>query len=208
MIVSQHEINPKVLEHIEANRGLLTPDFSSYANERKRAWIGCEGPLSFNRDFELAPFSYESILWQWLSWFCRTNLDFEPELALLHVGGADCSDPTDNPLNGPGGECGIKSHRDAAYADYRAVGINLVGKATFGYRAVYPKIGSWSPKTNDTAPIEHVHMVAGTCVQFNCKNPHFAEVGPNRWAINAWRVSDRRRDDYLRFLAREGLTHP
>jgi hypothetical protein len=35
---------------------------------------------------------------------------------------------------------------------------------------------------------------------FNCKNPHFAQVGPNRWCINAWRIRDKRREDYEQCL--------
>lgn len=126
-------IDPTVLRYVEKNRHRLTPDFSSYANRRMRAWLGVEAPLSDSQVFKSAPFGYDSPLWKWLHTLCTGWLDFEPEVALLHVGGADCSDPEDAPLEGRGGQCGIKKHRDAGYGDWRAVGINLCGEATFGY---------------------------------------------------------------------------
>lgn len=202
LLVSEHRISDSVIAYIEANRHRLTPDFSTYANQRMRAWIGAEGPLSNNQSFQVAAFSYTDPLWIWLEKFCKQNLNFIPEVALLHVGGADCSDPEDRPTEGRGGECGIKMHRDAGYADFKAVGINLIGEATFGYRDCYGTLDRWSPNAKEIhdTEIQWAKMVRGTCVTFNCKNPHFAQVGPNRWCINAWRISKNRRDDYNRFL--------
>jgi hypothetical protein len=128
-------------------------------------------------------------------------LNFDPEVALLHVGGADCGEPEVSPMEGNGGQCGIRQHRDAGYADYRAVGINLHGEATFGYHYQYLYDDRWSKEQNNPAPLQHVEMTSGTCVIFNCKNPHFAQVGPNRWCINAWRISKKRRADYDNFIA-------
>ena len=204
LTVIQKEIHPKVLEYVEQNRHLLTPDHSQYANERLRAWVGAEAPLTSNRTFLTAPFSYESPLWIWLKNFCNTHLEFDPEVALLHVGGANCGDPEEAPLQGSGGQCGIMQHRDAAYADYCAVGINLAGEATFGYSSYYPYQDRWTriEEQNKNAPIQHVKMVRGTCVKFNCKNPHFAQVGPNRWCINAWRISEKRRAEFEAFIGK------
>lgn len=200
LTVIQADIPVGVIEYIEQHRSLLTPDHSQYANERLRCWLGAEAPLTDNRTFLPVPepFGYESRLWVWLSKFCQAYLNFEPEVALLHVGGADCSDPEQVPLDGHGGECGIRRHRDASYADYRAIGINLQGDATFGYQSFYPEQDRWTPQAqqNQAAKLEHVQMTAGTSVAFNCKNPHFAQVGPNRWCINAWRISDKRRKDF------------
>lgn len=101
-------------------------------------------------------------------------------------------------MDGHGGECGIRRHRDAAYADFCAVGINLKGEATFGYQSYYPYQDKWTrpEEQNKNAVLEHVKMIDGTCVKFNCKNPHFAQVGANRWCINAWRISAKRRDEF------------
>lgn len=199
--VKQNKISEECITYIEANRDRLTPDVSSYANNRMRAWIGAEAPLADKFNFESAPFGPEDKLWKFVVWYCKSYLEFTPEVALLHVGGADCSDPDENAIEGRGGECGIKMHRDAGYADFRAVGINLIGDAVFGYRAVYPGF-SWVPQhqQNEDAPIQRVKMTSGTSVIFNCKNPHFAQVGPNRWCINAWRISNKRRDDYNEFM--------
>lgn len=201
LTVVHTNIPQEAIEFVEQNRHLLVADHSQYATDRMKAWIGAEAPLSDNRTFQPAVFGYNSRLWVWLEKFCKLYLDFEPEIALLHVGGADCSDPEETPLDGRGGECGIRRHRDAAYAAYRAVGINLMGEATFGYQSFYPHQDRWSPREeqNASAQVEHVKMTSGTCVAFNCKNPHFAQVGPNRWCINAWRISDKRRSEFEKF---------
>jgi hypothetical protein len=201
LTVYQTTIHPAVLDYVQQNRHLLTSDLSQYARERLRGWIGAEAPLSDKQHFKPAPFGYGSPLWKWLTNFCNKYLSFDPEIALLHVGGANCGDPDEAPEDGHGGQCGIMKHRDAAYADYAAVGINLLGEATFGYRSHYPYQDRWTaiPEQNKDAPLEHVKMTAGTCVKFNCKNPHFAQVGPNRWCINAWRISGKRREEFERF---------
>lgn len=190
-----------MIEFVESHRHLLVPDFSNYANERLRAWVGSEAPLTDSRTFQPAAFGYDSFLWKWLEKFCNDQLDFNPEIALLHVGGADCSNPEEKPMDGHGGECGIRRHRDAAYADFRAVGINIKGEATFGYQSFYPYQDRWtSPaEQNKNAILEHVKMTEGTCVKFNCKNPHFAQVGPGRWCINAWRISSKRREEFEKY---------
>lgn len=200
LTIVQASINPKVIEYLEENKHLLVPDVSNYAKGRYRAWIGMEAPLTDKVPFKEAPFGYETPLWKWLTLFCDKYLNFVPEVGLVHIGGADCSDPEDNPVDGGGGECGIKMHRDAGYADFRAIGINLKGVATFGYKAFYPDQDKWSKEGNPNPPIQTVKMTTGTAVAFNCKNPHFAQVGPNRWCINAWRISNKRREEYLAAL--------
>lgn len=197
LTVVQTEINPLLIEYLEQHKHLLVPDVSNYAKGRYRAWVGLEAPLTDKVPFKPAPFGYDTPLWRWIIGFCYKYMNFAPEVALVHIGGADCSDPEENPTDGNGGECGILTHRDAGYADYRAVGINLKGEATFGYKASYPEQDKWGKHQNTNAKIETVKMVPGTAVAFNCKNPHFAQVGPNRWCINAWRISDKRREEFL-----------
>lgn len=177
----------------------LTPDLSNYAKGRKRTWIGCEAPLTDKQSFKKVKHDYNSELWILLKDFSQKELGFTPEIALLHMGGADCSDPEENPIDGRGGECGIKSHRDAAYADYKAIGINLSGKAVFGYRDCYGSQDSWQGKQNMNAEMQTVPMSPGTSVIFNCKNPHFGQAGPNRLCINAWRISKKRREEFEEF---------
>lgn len=177
----------------------LTPDLSNYAKGRKRMWIGCEAPLTDNQKFKQVKYDYDSPLWISLQAFCEHELQFSPEIALLHMGGANCSDPEENPVDGRGGECGILFHRDAGYADYKAIGINLAGKAVFGYRDCYGTQDSWSKQQNTNAKIQTVPMIDGTCVVFNCKNPHFGQAGPNRLCINAWRISKKRKEEFEQF---------
>lgn len=196
LTIVQVSINPKVIEYLEENRRLLVPDVSNYAKGRRRAWIGMEAPLTDKVPFKKAPFGYETPLWKWLTLFSDKYLNFVPEVGLVHIGGADCSDPEDKPEDGGGGQCGIQWHRDAGYADFRAIGINLIGNATFLYRPFYPDQDKWS-KGNKDAQVEYVKMTTGTAMAFNCKNPHGAKVGPNRWCINAWRISNKRREEFL-----------
>ena len=206
LTIVQSKIPPEAIEYVEQNRHLLTPDHSNYANKRMRSWIGAEVPLTDSRTFVPAPFGYDTRLWKWLKKFCHHVLQFDPEVALLHVGGANCGDPEDKPEQGYGGECGILMHRDASYAQYRAVGINLKGEATFGYRCEYKNQDHGGGGKNANPAIEHVKMTEGTCVVFNCKNPHFAQVGPNRWCINAWRISDKRRKEFEEFKIQQKIS--
>jgi hypothetical protein len=141
--VFQNTIDNEVLEYLDQNISKLVPDVSNYAKGRLRAWIGLEAPLTDKQSFKLGQFTYNDFIWEWLNKFCIDNLSFTPEIALVHIGGADCSDPEDYPKDGKGGACGIKEHRDAGYADFRAVGINLRGNATFGYRAIYQNQDRW-----------------------------------------------------------------
>jgi hypothetical protein len=198
--VFQNIIDNKIIKYLDQNVHKLVPDISNYAKGRLRAWIGLEAPLTDKQFFKLGQFSYNDFIWKWLNQFCIDNLQFVPEIALVHIGGADCSDPDEQPTEGRGGTCGIKEHRDAGYADFRAVGINIHGNATFGYRSVYPHQDRWSKVVGNDAKLEIIQMTTGTSVVFNCKNPHFAQVGPNRWCINAWRIRDKRRKDFEQIL--------
>lgn len=201
LTIIQTELHKKLTDYLEANKHLLVPDVSNYAKGRFRAWIGCEAPLIDKQTFKPAPFGYDSALWYWLDSYCNKYLDFKPELGLVHIGGADCSEPEAEPVDGRGGECGIKMHRDAGYADYRAVGINIKGEATFGYRNDYKDQDKWSRDKEHIPKLQIVNMVPGTCIVFNCKNPHFAQVGPNRWCINAWRISAKRRQEFYDYCS-------
>ena len=177
----------------------LTPDLSNYAKRRKRTWIGCEAPLTDNQRFKNVKHNFKSPLWIFLKDFSQQELGFTPELALLHLGGADCSDPEESPINGRGGECGILFHRDAGYADYKAIGINLSGNAVFGYKDCYTTQDCWKKEQDVNAKIQTINMISGTSIIFNCKNPHFGQAGPNRLCINAWRISKKRRKEFEEF---------
>lgn len=199
--IIQTKISSIRLKYIEEKcKQLLTKDFSNYAKGRLRVWIGCEAPLTDSQKFKKCELDYKSNMWTWLYGFCKEKLNFEPEIALMHLGGADCSNPEEQPKDGRGGECGILEHRDAGYADYCAVGINITGNAIFGYKNCYKTQDCWAKEQDMNAPIQLVKMTQGTCVKFNCKNPHFAQCGPNRWCINAWKISKKRRKEFETFM--------
>jgi len=171
----------KAIKYFDNNiEPLLGTDVSSYAPGRRRIWFPYEAPLSNNRTFELA--LPDQKIWAFVKNICA-SFGWEPELALISKGGE------------------ISAHRDAAYADFRSIGINL-GSVTWCYERIYPAFGWAEPsKCIDPSEITKVPMTGGEVFEFNCKNPHWTEdVDPNRWAINAWRISAKKRIEFTDFL--------
>lgn len=165
---------------------MLGRDVSSYAPGRARSWFPYEAPLSDSQSFKLG--LDDNNLWSFSNEVCKL-IGWEPELALVSKGGT------------------INPHRDAAYADFKSVGINL-GKVTWCYERIYPNF-SWAPPASCINPSEItcLDMTGGEVFEFNCKNPHWTEnVDPNRWAINLWRISKKKREEFNEFLALDKTT--
>lgn len=159
----------------------LGTDVSNYAPGRRRTWLPYEAPLSENMNYKLG--LQDDKIWSFVKTMCST-FGWEPELGLISKGGI------------------INPHRDAAYADFRSVGINL-GKVTWCYSRAYP-LYSWAPDSQQINPPEvtKVQMTGGEIFEFNCKNLHWTEdVDPNRWALNLWRVSNKGRSKFNDFLS-------
>lgn len=195
MIQVYHSKVPSgIIDYVQQREKLLVADHSNYAKGRLRRWLVAEAPLTSKHTFgETHPdFADDSLIWKWAKHTAADVAGFDAEIGLLHVGGANCGDPDDEPDDGNGGECGIRKHRDAAFADTIAFGINLSGSATFGIVI--------DGKTY------HVPMVSGTAVLFDCKAIHFAQAGPNRLALNLWRISPKRRQEWRSFrCSKSGL---
>jgi len=158
----------------------LTGDVSNYARGRQRSWLRHEAPLSDARPWRSANQNDE--LWNEILEICN-QISFVPELGLASLGGE------------------ISAHRDASYADWRAIGINL-GVTTFGYELSYPEF-RWAPPSELVSPpqVSLTRLVGGEVFEFNCKNRHWtSNVSADRWSINLWRVSPKRRHKFNEFL--------
>jgi len=83
-------------------------------------------------------------------------------------------------------------HRDARYADYEAVGLNVSSTCEFRYwegRQSFGKSRSVVEHTPSVDPPTHtLKLQPGDCVRFNCKNFHSASPFVDRWNINFWRA--------------------
>lgn len=171
----------KAVRYLDDNvEHLLQHDVSNYAPGRARIWFPYEAPLSDNQTFKLG--IPDQKLWTFVKNICAT-FGWEPEAALVSKGGE------------------ISAHRDAAYADFRSIGINL-GSVTWCYERIYPNFG-WARPEECINPSEIIKtpMTGGEVFEFNCKNPHWTEdVDPNRWAINAWRISSKKRKEFNDFV--------
>ena len=184
-VVEMGRINPVMLESIVDHLNTevapsLTPDVSTYAPGRLRVWIPYEAPLGPTRTWQ--PGLTDLRLESWLRRTC-TGIGFDFGTALATCGG------------------GISRHRDASYADYRALDFNL-GPATFCYQKIYPGF-EWSREQDKDAPVERYELLGGEVLAFNCKNPHWVEnADPTRWAINVWSISKRERPAYDSFVSR------
>jgi hypothetical protein len=159
---------------------ILGTDVSNYAPGRRRIWFPYEAPLSEARDYQLA--CQDDKIWTFVKNICST-FDWEPELGLVSKGGL------------------ITPHRDAAYADFRSIGINL-GPVTWCYSRSYPMY-KWVPDDQLINPPEvtKVQMTGGEVFEFNCKNLHWTEdVHPDRWSFNLWRISNKGRSKFDNFI--------
>lgn len=178
--LSQDHVS-RTIKYLEENiKDDLGTDVSNYAPGRRRIWFPYEAPLSQTRDYQLA--CQDDKIWTFVKNVCST-FNWEPDLGLVSKGGQ------------------ISPHRDAAYADFRSIGINL-GPVTWCYSRSYPSY-SWVPENQQLNPpeITKVKMTGGEVFEFNCKNMHWTEdVDPDRWAFNLWRISNKGRSKFNDFL--------
>ena len=176
----QPEHVANIVEYLEQNiEPKLGIDVSSYASGRRRLWFPYEAPLSDYRNYQVA--CQDEIIWAHMKYICSA-FNWKPELGLVSKGGT------------------ITPHRDAAYADFRSIGINL-GKVTWCYSRSYPMY-SWVPKNQQLDPpeVSKIEMIGGEVFEFNCKNLHWIEnVDPDRWGFNLWRISKKGRSKFENF---------
>lgn len=172
------QLSPEVVQAIRDDlRGLdshLQADISNYAKGRLRLWLKLQYDL---KDGGISPAIEPSErLWNYCKSICNLA-GFEPDLGLVAKG-----------------ETGIELHRDARYADFKAVSIQI-GKAKWTYDCQYPEY-CWVPnnRKNPSKPITYI--LEDCAVVFNCKNPHAAEpLSEDRYSINLWQFSPKYRKE-------------
>ena len=181
--LSQNKID-ELVDYLNTNvEPHLGKDVSSYAPGRRRIWLPYEAPLTDTMKFQVA--LQDERLWNFILKLCAM-FDWQPDLGLVSKGG------------------GIKPHRDAGYANFRAMGINL-GPVTWCYEHSYPEF-NWTPPEGCINPPEviKIPMTGGEVFEFNSKNLHWTEgVDPDRWAFNLWTISRKKRQDFNEFLAEQ-----
>lgn len=178
--LSQSQIDEIVKYLDEVIQPQLGKDISSYARGRTRSWFPYEAPLSDSQSFKLG--LDDKVIWDFCQEVCK-SIGWTPHTGLVSKGGV------------------IKPHRDASYADFKSIGINL-GKVTWCYERIYPDFSWVSPEKclNPSEIIKH-DMTGGEVFEFNCKNPHWTEnVDPDRWAFNLWRISKKKIDEFNEFI--------
>lgn len=153
----------------------LKPDVSGYARGRMRVWLDVEpsltDPVRLSKGLPVSEFVKQR-LFDLIGW----SFDY----ALVTYSGDE------KPI-------GITPHRDARYADYEAVGLNVSGTCDFSYwegRKSFGKSRSVVEHHPHVDPPTHsLFLEPGDVIRFNCKNLHSAQPSACRWNINFWRAS-------------------
>ena len=163
-------LNESILPHM-----IINPQGA--AKGRRQLWIQTAPPLTATTPWHVG-YKDERIM-NYVRSIAPEG--FIPEAVLLTKGG------------------NIKRHRDARYADYRGMSINL-GKVTWYYERLYQDY-AYGSTFGESAPAGRWDLTGGEVFMFNTKNPHWVEnAHPDRWGINVWQISKNTRDEYDKFM--------
>lgn len=172
------ENQQSLIQHLEDNiypQMIINPQGA--AKGRRQLWIGIAPPLNssalWHNGFQ------DDRLFDYIRRIAPEG--FTPEAILVTKGG------------------NIRRHRDASYADYKGMSINL-GKVTWYYERLYQDY-SYGSTFGESAPAGRWDLTGGEVFMFNTKNPHWVEnAHPDRWGINVWQISPKARDTYEKFI--------
>lgn len=144
-------------------RPALRPDVSNYAKGRLRCWLNNEPTLSSPTRI-LPGFEVRDEIISRLAELIEWDFDF----CLVTYSGDE------TPI-------GISPHRDAAFANFDAMSLNVSGECRFDY---------WEDRgaSKKTGPSHSLILTPGDVTAFNCKHLHAATPGPKRWNLNFWRA--------------------
>lgn len=159
-----------------AKTASMRPDVSSYARGRMRTWLNIHWDLKerkFSRSSDC--FANDRL------WAIMKDIWPQADIGLLTYSGIE------NPK-------GIALHRDDSYADYESYGIHLSGTCEFIYMGGYRNF-FWENQQDPEVRQSH-QLKPGDVFRFNCKNRHSAVPGPERYAINLWKIAPKFRKDY------------
>lgn len=172
------EVQQTMINHLEENiyPHMIVNEVGA-AKGRRQLWITTAPPLTNTATWHVG-FEDERLM----DYIRRVSPEgFTPEAVLVTKGG------------------GIARHRDAPYADYMGLSINL-GSVRWHYERCYPTY-AWQPNTPAESEPDVYDLVGGEIFAFNTKNPHWASnVDPSRWGINVWRISKKARAEYNEFM--------
>lgn len=156
----------QIKEHILTNLSpLATPDVSNYAKGRLRLWLNQEPTLV--KDYTIKPAIQDDRLWEYICTIYHNVYAVNPSFALVAVE-----------------DTNIDLHRDATYAGWKALSINL-GRCTWHYQECYPDF-RWSKQSPTPTTIE-AQLYGGEVISFNPKNPHgVSNASEDRMSINIW----------------------
>ena len=154
-----------VVDHLDRHVAPhLSPDVSNYARGRRRAWLQIEAPLGPTQPWR--PGLASARLWPWLvRVWRRVHPDGDPQLGLaVH------------------GDTGIAWHRDASYAQPRAVVVNL-GPCAFELDRARDGANG-----RPAVPVS-LELSGGEVLDFDCKHRHrVLRADAARWSVVLWRL--------------------
>ena len=170
----------KMRELLDSYQSSLTSDISNYAKGRQVYWLEHQADLTkVNGGKVYKPGVQIPRLWDYCSKLFNkaitySELSYQPTLDLGLVAY---------------GSKGIDWHRDASYADFPAVSINLSTLTTeWGYEDCRLGYDGKSPNSNPNKKV--YKLVPGSVVLFNCKNSHAViKCDSTRYSINLWSVA-------------------
>lgn len=169
-----------IINHLENNiypQMIINPNGA--ARGRRQLWIQTAPPLNSSALWHVG-FEDERLM-KFITSISPEG--FIPEAVLVTKGGA------------------IRRHRDARYASYMAMSINL-GKVTWYYERCNDKYHHQS-NLFESVPAARYDFTGGEVFLFNTKNPHWVDnVDPERWGINVWMISNNSRPQYYEFMER------
>jgi hypothetical protein len=154
-------------------RPLLRPDVSNYAKGRLREWVNLEPTLTSPTRLLTSKLQLSTKIIARL----KELIEWDFRFALITYSGDKIA-------------TGISKHRDASYADYEAMGLNL-GEARFDYWMERESFGYSRGSVAETKdPTQSLILRPGEVIRFNCKNPHACSPSLKRWNINFWKAKE------------------
>ena len=175
---------------LDSYQSSLTSDISNYAKDRQVYWLEYQADLTkVNGGKVYKPGIHIPRLWDYCSKLfdkaiIHSKLNYTPTLDLGLVAY---------------GNKGISWHRDASYADYPAVSINLSTEETlWGYEDC--RLG-YDGKQSNSNPSKKVYKLApGSVILFNCKNPHAViKCDDTRYSINLWSINPKFKEYFNKY---------
>lgn len=144
-------------------RAKLTPTISNYAKGRLECWLNIRPSLTTPIEHFKGLIVPEPIVLR-----IKELISWDFDYCLVTYSGDEKP-------------AGILPHRDASYADYEAMSLNVSGQCKFDW---------WINRNAISASREFESLILepGMLTHFNCKHLHAATPGIKRWNMNFWKA--------------------